>query len=104
MKIRFCLILAMIGLWGAQEVKAQSGFPVPALPSIPKKVFNIKDFGAVSDDKTDNTAAIQKAITAAGNAGGGMIVVPAGTYLLGPLQLNSSNLQLQIDSGAILKF
>jgi Pectate lyase superfamily protein len=43
-------------------------------------VFNIRDFGAVSDEVTDNTAAIQRAIDAA-SSHGGIVVVPVGRWL-----------------------
>src|SRR5204863_90286 len=42
--------------------------------------FDITDFGAVGDGSTDDTAAIQAAIDAAYDAGGGTIFVPKGTY------------------------
>lgn len=41
---------------------------------------SITDFGAVPDDRTDNTAAIQRAIDAVHVAGGGPLCVPAGTF------------------------
>jgi len=84
------------------DIQAQSIWVAPTLPTIPDKIFNIKDFGAVADNATDNTKAIQNAINAAVNAGGGKVVVPQGEYLCGPLQF-SSNLNLQIDSAAILR-
>jgi len=43
-------------------------------------VLNVKDFGATGDGSTDDTAAIQAALTAAG--ANGTINIPAGTYLL----------------------
>jgi hypothetical protein len=43
-------------------------------------VYNVKTFGAVGDGTTDDTAAIQAAIAAASNAGGGTVFIPAGTY------------------------
>ncbi len=42
--------------------------------------WNVMDFGAVADGQTDNTAAFQKALDAAGNAKGGVVLVPTGQY------------------------
>jgi hypothetical protein len=65
------------------------------------KIFNVADFGAVGDGKTLGTRAIQKAIDAAGTVDGGIVEIPAGTFLTGPLQLRSG-VTLQLDEGAIL--
>jgi polygalacturonase/pectin methylesterase-like acyl-CoA thioesterase len=74
------------------------------LPTIPTTLFRVTDYGAVGDGATDNTAAIAATIAAAKTAGGGIIEFPAapGAYLSGPIAL-SSNLNLQIDGGAILR-
>ncbi|MBB2144900.1 glycoside hydrolase family 28 protein [Pedobacter sp. LMG 31464] len=54
------------------------------------KEYNINDFGAKGDGKTDDAVAIQKAIDACTTAGGGRVVVPSGkTYLAGPFKLKS---------------
>jgi hypothetical protein len=45
------------------------------------KPFNVKEYGAVADGVSDDSAALQAAITAAGSAGGGVVKVPAGDYL-----------------------
>ncbi|HVU27571.1 MAG TPA: glycosyl hydrolase family 28-related protein [Verrucomicrobiae bacterium] len=45
-------------------------------------LFVATDYGAVGDGSTDNTTAIQNALTAAGNNGGGIVYVPAGKYKL----------------------
>ncbi|MGA2138334.1 MAG: glycosyl hydrolase family 28 protein [Verrucomicrobiia bacterium] len=74
----------------------------PVLPSIPATIFNVNSFGAVGDGTTDNTTAIQDAIDAASGAAGGIVEIPAGTYLSGPLTL-ASKINLQIDAGATLK-
>lgn len=75
----------------------------PTLPAISNNTFNIVDFGAKNDTVTDNTKAIQSAIDAANKAGGGKVIVPAGVYLCGPLTF-TSNLNLHLDEGAILRF
>ena len=72
-------------------------------PKIPDRTFNILDYGAVADGKTLNTDAITKAIDACNKAGGGTVVIPAGTFLTGPLSLNS-NLNLHLDKDATLLF
>lgn len=46
--------------------------------------FNVRDFGAVGDGHTSDTAAIQAAIDAAAKAGGGDVYIPAGTWTLTP--------------------
>jgi hypothetical protein len=60
--------------------------PTPALTPVlaPALMFNVTDYGATGNGTTDDTAAIQSAITAAA-AGGGMVYFPAGTYLVQPL-------------------
>jgi hypothetical protein len=45
--------------------------------------YNVKDYGAVGNGATDDTAAINSAISAANTAGGGVVYVPSGTYLIG---------------------
>jgi len=42
--------------------------------------FDVHQFGAVGDGKTDDTAAFQKALDAAGKAGGGTVLAPRGNY------------------------
>lgn len=44
--------------------------------------LNVKDFGAVGDGVTDDTVAIQSALTAIHTALGGTVYVPAGSYKL----------------------
>src|SRR5438132_8380050 len=42
--------------------------------------YSVRDFGATGDGKTDDTAAFQKALDAAHQAGGGVVYAPRGHY------------------------
>ncbi|HWA09411.1 MAG TPA: glycoside hydrolase family 28 protein [Opitutaceae bacterium] len=66
-------------------------------------VFNVLDYGAVPDGRTKNTTAFARAVAACAAAGGGTLVVPAGRYLTGSIQLES-NLTLQLEAGAELLY
>ncbi|MDN5205630.1 glycosyl hydrolase family 28 protein [Fulvivirgaceae bacterium BMA10] len=64
--------------------------------------YNIQEFGAKGDGKTDDHAAIQAAIDACHEAGGGRVLIPAGkTFLSGPFKLKS-NIEFYVQSGATL--
>jgi polygalacturonase len=64
------------------------------------KRFVIRDFGAVADGRTLNTAAIQKAIDAAA-AKGGVVEIPAGTWLSGSVFLKPG-VDLHLAKDAVL--
>ena len=73
-------------------------------PTFPDRDFDITEFGAVADGKTDCTEAIKKAIAKCHAAGGGRVLVPGnGTYYTGPIHLKS-NVHLEIAKGATLLF
>ena len=58
-------------------------------------VFNVLDYGAKGDGKTDDAVAIQKAIDECNSKGGGQVLFPTGyTFLSGPVELKS-NLDVQ---------
>ena len=63
------------------------------------KIFNVKSFGAVGDGAAMDTAALQQAINACTEAGGGTVWVPPGNYQIGTLHLKS-NVTLSLDHGA----
>lgn len=73
-----------------------------ALPVIPKAKFNLTDYGAVGDGKTFNTDAFKKAVAAIEKAGGGHLIVPAGTFKTLPFTL-TSHMDLHLEAGAIIK-
>lgn len=66
-----------------------------------KNEINVRDYGAVGDGKNLDSPAIDKTIAAAADAGGGTVLVPAGTYLSGSIHLRS-NIRLVIDAGATI--
>jgi polygalacturonase len=63
--------------------------------------FNVLDYGATSDGQTLDTGALQAAIEACSEAGGGTVYVPAGQYVTGSLFLKS-HITLYLDAGAVL--
>lgn len=65
--------------------------------------MDIRDFGAVGDGVTLNTAAFQKAIDELARVGGGHVVVPQGVWLTGPIELRS-NIDLHVERNAIIFF
>lgn len=91
---KICLLLLI--LMCTSQVYAQYNL----LPQIPSIIYNVKDYGAIGDSKTMNTAPIQKALDLA-KATGGKVLISAGTYLCGPLNLYS-NTELEITKGATL--
>lgn len=62
---------------------------------------NILEFGAKPDGRTLNTGAIQHAIDSVSQAGGGTVVVPAGVFLTGLIELKS-NVTLNLAQGSTL--
>ena len=58
--------------------------------------------GATGDGKTFDTEALQKALDACGKAGGGVVLLPAGTYLCDPLTLRTKT-TLRLEKGATLQ-
>ncbi len=90
------------------ELAAQntpSGWTAVSLPVVPTitdaNTFNITDYGA-STTSDDNATAIQAALDAAYAAGGGMVVIPAGEWLSGPLTIKTKTI-LHLAAGATLK-
>lgn len=81
-----CLVILLAGMAAAQPQA---------------KMVNIRDYGAAGDGKTLDTRAINKAIEAAAEAGGGTVYFPAGTYPSYSIRLKS-HIALYLDQGATL--
>lgn len=65
------------------------------------QTYNIRDYGEVSDTNKVCTAAIQRAIDACHEAGGGQVLIPAGLFKSGTIILKD-NVELHLSSGAQL--
>ena len=57
--------------------------------------YNVRSYSAVGDGITDDTTALQSAISAANLAGGGTVYIPVGAYLINSTLTVSSNVVLQ---------
>jgi polygalacturonase len=54
------------------------------------RVYNVRDFGAKGDGKTLDTAAVQAAIDACNKDQGGTVLVPAGVFVIGTVEMKSN--------------
>jgi rhamnogalacturonyl hydrolase YesR/polygalacturonase len=82
---------------GAQGVKT------PAQTSFKKDSFYITKYGAKPDGISLNTISINNAIAACNKNGGGVVVIPAGLFITGPVELKS-NVNLHLQKNALLQF
>jgi hypothetical protein len=62
----------------------------------------VEEFGAVGDGAFNNTSALQRAIDACAEAGGGVVEIPAGVYRSGTIRLKS-NVVLELLPGAEIR-
>ena len=87
------------------DVPARAGISLaePDTPRIPDNIVNIADFGAVPDGITLNTEAFVSAIRALAKLGGGHLIIPAGIWLTGPIELKD-RIDLHLERNAILLF
>lgn len=95
-RILVLLLAAAISVFGyAQSTK----LPKVQLPVFKKDTFNIIKYGAKADGVTLNTKSINDAIIACNKKGGGVVVIPPGIWVTGPVELKSNvNLHLQRNS------
>lgn len=107
------LLVACGGNQQAQKQPTEESNPVWAVadsiralivaPTFADKDFPITEYGATLDSTQLSTQAIQAAIEACHEDGGGRVVVPKGTFLTGAIHLKS-NVNLHLEEGAKLLF
>jgi len=101
-----CIFASLAGMAG---IRAQTAAPPQEAailariqaPRFAARDFAITDFGALAG--ADSSQPIAKAIAACHAAGGGRVVIPAGTWLTGAVHLKS-NVNLHLAEGATLRF
>jgi polygalacturonase len=114
MKHSFSLLLglavhaALLGLPRHSAAQAPASFswehlPTAQLPTFKTDTFNIITFGARPDGQTLNTASINQAIAECSRQGGGVVLVPGGLWLTGPVEMKS-NVNLHLMRAAVLQF
>jgi polygalacturonase len=66
------------------------------------RLFPVTESGAIGDGKALNTKSIQSTIDRCAVSGGGVVVIPKGTFLTGSIFLKQG-VNLHLDEGAVLK-
>ena len=77
--------------------------PAVARPAIPANIVKLTDFGAKGDGTELCTDAFAKAMKALTAKGGGILEVPAGIWLTGPIQFEN-NIELRTSTGTLVLF
>jgi hypothetical protein len=81
--MRTTMVLITVGalLWAGASVTVNGGEKDRSCAgTVNSRVFNVLNYGAVGDDKTDNTAAFSACLKAVVAAGGGKMYLPDGVY------------------------
>jgi polygalacturonase len=94
-----CLILSSATAVAQQK----QSLPVIQQVKFKKDTTNIVSFGAKGDGITLNTESINKTIVSVSQKGGGVVLIPSGLWLTGPIELKS-NVNLHLKRDAILQF
>lgn len=85
------------------EQYSWNNLPVAKEPRFRQDTVNIAQYGAKPDGITLNTKSINEAIAACSKNGGGVVLVPGGLWLTGPVVLQD-NVNLHLQRSAILQF
>ncbi|MFF5381783.1 glycoside hydrolase family 28 protein [Pedobacter suwonensis] len=95
-----CLVLTAAGSAMAQQ---KPGLPIIRQVKFKEDTTSIVAFGAKDDGITLNTKSINKTISSVSEKGGGVVLIPSGLWLTGPIELKS-NVNLHLKRDAILQF
>lgn len=99
--VSFLAATAGVALTSSQAAVAEQSKGAPDQNTLGVRVYNIRDYGAKGDGTTLDTRALQAAIDACTTDGGGTVLVPAGTFLIGTVELKS-NITLHLAAAATL--
>jgi len=102
-RIAFVFAFLVLGFGCFAQEYSWDHLPVVERPVFKKDTFSIVKYGAVADGITLNTGAINAAIVDCNRKGGGVVLVPPGLWLTGPIVL-LSNVDLHIDRAAVIQF
>ncbi len=94
-------VAAVVGTMATSAPHAQAAQTASPASNLGARIYSIRDYGAKGDGNTLDTAALQAAIDACTSDGGGTVLVPAGTFLIGATELKS-NVTLHIAASAKL--
>ncbi|WP_413812008.1 glycoside hydrolase family 28 protein [Streptomyces sp. OE57] len=94
--------LALAAVFGLSQVPQAAAVPAQDTATSAAPVFSVMDYGAKADGSSNDSAAIEKAITAANSAGGGIVRFPSGQYKSKNTVHLKSEVTLQLDSGATI--
>ncbi len=112
LKSSFLVLISLIFVANITEAKnpyeylyKNLPFDMPKIqpPTFKNNIVKIEDFGGKGDGKTLNTEAFKQAIDALARKGGGKLIVPAGVWFTGPIELKS-NINLHLEKGALILF
>ncbi len=101
--LRMLLVAIVCAMSRPTRAETPPRLPEVALPVFPAHRVNLADYGGVGDGRSLNTAAFARALKALADQGGGELIVPAGFWLTGPIQLGS-NINLHLERGALIQF
>ena len=87
------------------QLTKSASFQMPKVkvPQFPNRTFSVLDYGADRTGVMLSTEAIQQAIDACTEAGGGTVVIPEGLYTTGPITLKS-NVRLYTEKNCFVVF